>query len=130
MADATQTPIEMSSMRGFSAIATALQGRYVVEVRPGHREPLNIYEASVAPPAARKSPVHRHMTQPLVAYEKNLRDETRAKRQSAIDDQNDWIGCLGGHAQARTPNNSQSSTMQCSPTSPHKAHSKQSSQTE
>ncbi len=22
----------------------------------------------------------------------------------AIDDQNDWIGCLGGHAQAKTPN--------------------------
>ena len=22
----------------------------------------------------------------------------------AVDDLNDWIGCLGGHAQARTPN--------------------------
>ena len=22
----------------------------------------------------------------------------------AIDDQNDWIGCLGGNAQAKTPN--------------------------
>ncbi|MCX7398230.1 MAG: sulfatase-like hydrolase/transferase, partial [Planctomycetales bacterium] len=22
----------------------------------------------------------------------------------AIDDQNDWIGCLGGHPQSRTPN--------------------------
>jgi hypothetical protein len=37
---ATETPRELSALTALGIVATALQGKYIVEVRQGYSEPL------------------------------------------------------------------------------------------
>jgi replicative DNA helicase len=73
-AEATQTPADLAGVLVISALAAAAGGRAVVEVRPGWREPLNIYAAVALPPGARKSPVFARVTSPLIAAERDAVD--------------------------------------------------------
>jgi replicative DNA helicase len=69
---ATQTPTDLGGMLALAALSTAASGRVVVEVRPGWREPVNLFCAVAMPPGNRKSPVLTAITGPLVSVDKAL----------------------------------------------------------
>lgn len=73
----TQTPPEMAASCVLGALAALMGGRVWVEVRPGWVEGSNLYIAIVAPPGARKSPVHEATTSPIREHERQVRDEER-----------------------------------------------------
>ena len=56
-------------------VATITARRWVLEVRPGWTEPLNIYLAGIAPPAAMKSFAVKSATNPLTELEAELAEQ-------------------------------------------------------
>ncbi len=74
----TQTPTDLAGTVALGVLAAAAGGRAVTEVRPGWREPLNLYVVTALDPGNRKSAVFRAMTTPLRDVEQNLADQTRA----------------------------------------------------
>lgn len=60
----------MASVAVLAVIATTLQGKYEIQSKKGHIEPLNVYCMIVAKPAERKSAVTNDMTKPIYTYEK------------------------------------------------------------
>ena len=70
LAEAMQVPVDLPSMLALSGLGTAAGGRAVVEVKPGWREPLNIFTVTAMSPGARKTPVFLRMIAPLMAYER------------------------------------------------------------
>jgi hypothetical protein len=64
VAEFTQTPPDLAGCIGLAALSTAAGGRAVVEVRPGWREPVNVFTAIAMPPGSRKSAVFAAMTGP------------------------------------------------------------------
>lgn len=71
----TETPPELAAMMTLAVLATTAQGRYLVEVKPGYREPLNLWTLCALPSGARKTAVKNECAAPLVSWE-------RAKRQA------------------------------------------------
>lgn len=69
VSESTQTPVDFGAVLSLSAIATAVQGKYVVEGYADWVEPLNLYTASVAKPSERKSSVYMHIVKPIFEYE-------------------------------------------------------------
>src|SRR6266700_1433878 len=67
VAEATQTPSDLAGCLALACVATAAGGRVVVEVRPGWREPTNLFTVVALPPGARKSTVFTTMTASLLA---------------------------------------------------------------
>src|SRR6266566_3910421 len=74
VAEATQTPPDLAGCLALACLATAAGGRAVVEVRPGWREPVNLFTVVALPPGARKSPVFAAMIGPLFAAEQILQE--------------------------------------------------------
>ena len=74
---ATQTPPALAVMCILSVLATVLQGRFEVEVSPGHIEPLSIWGCGTAPPGARKTAIMNAIQAPIVRWEKLMRDRLR-----------------------------------------------------
>ena len=72
LAEATQTPVDLSGAMVLAALATAAGGRAVVEARPGWREPLNLFIAVAMPPGSRKSAVVAEIAQPLQDAERRM----------------------------------------------------------
>jgi hypothetical protein len=72
VAEATQTDPAMAGTSALSVLSACTGGHAKVEIRAGWREPLNLYTATVANPAERKSAVQMMMVQPLYAVEKEL----------------------------------------------------------
>jgi replicative DNA helicase len=70
-ATATQTPLDLAGMLVVTALAASAGGLAEVEVRPGWREPFNLFVVIVLPPGNRKSAVFRDITRPLVTFEKD-----------------------------------------------------------
>ena len=104
VAVATQTPPDLAGVLVLCAFATAAGGRAVVEVRPGWREPLNLFAAVAMPPGARKSPVFVRVTRPLATSERAAIDaagpeilEARTRREAA-DRAADQAQLRAGHA--------------------------------
>lgn len=83
LAGATQTDPAMAGVIGLSVLAACAGGRARVQVRPGWREPLNIFTLTVAGPGERKSAVLRAMTSPLQVVEESMEIATRATRLQA-----------------------------------------------
>jgi replicative DNA helicase len=69
LAEATQTPPELTAVLSLGLIAAIVQKKYEVEVRPGWRENLSLFVIVALPSAERKSTVFRHVTQPLRRWE-------------------------------------------------------------
>ncbi|SBW21010.1 hypothetical protein FDG2_1865 [Candidatus Protofrankia californiensis] len=92
MIDATsvfhQTDPAMAAAVVLSVLSATAGGRLEVEARPGWREPVNLYLATVAEPGERKSPVHGCLTGPLLAAEATLaaRVEPLAAENAALRD--------------------------------------------
>ncbi len=66
----TETPLELATGIGLSVIATACQGKIIIEIKPGYREPLNLWVIVALDPANRKTSVLSRMTAPLTAWER------------------------------------------------------------
>jgi replicative DNA helicase len=67
-----QTPPDLAGCLVLAALSTAAGGRAVVEVRPGWREPVNLFVVVALPPGERKSPAFKALTAPLLAAERAL----------------------------------------------------------
>jgi len=67
---ATQTPVDLAAMLGLSVVAAACAKRIVIQIRPGYREPANIYTVTTLPSGSRKTAVFADATGPLEEYER------------------------------------------------------------
>lgn len=79
VAEFTQTPLDLAGCLALAALSTAAGGRAEVEVRPGWREPLNLYTVVAMPPGSRKSAVFAAMTAPLLEAEAQLVEQARPR---------------------------------------------------
>jgi hypothetical protein len=79
----TETPPELPAMLALGVVAAAAQKLADVEVKPGYREPINIYTAVALPPAARKSAEFKRATKPLVQWEAKQREMFAAEIKQA-----------------------------------------------
>jgi hypothetical protein len=75
VADATETPIELGAMLVLPIISTAVQRRVQVSVRDDWREELASYSLILLDSGEGKTPVFRHLMEPIIAHEKKLRKE-------------------------------------------------------
>jgi replicative DNA helicase len=80
VAEFTQTPPDLAGCLALACLATAAGGRAVVEVRPGWREPVNLFTVVALPPGSRKSAVFAAMTAPLLAAERALQENSAPHR--------------------------------------------------
>ncbi|MEZ0490789.1 YfjI family protein [Kineococcus sp. TBRC 1896] len=69
---ATQVPSALVGGLVLGALAVVAGGRAELQIRPGWREPLNVFVAPVLPPATRKSPVFKAVLAPLYEVEREL----------------------------------------------------------
>ncbi|MCE3554447.1 DUF3987 domain-containing protein [Pseudonocardia sp. RS11V-5] len=77
VAEFTQTPLDLPGCLALAALSTAAGGRAELEVRPGWREPLNLYTVVAMPPGSRKSAVFAAMTAPLLEAEQTLAEQAK-----------------------------------------------------
>jgi len=70
VAEHTQTPIDMSAVASLGVASTCLQGKYLVQGKIGHTEPLNNYYVEVAKPGERKSAVCAIFEKPIAGRRK------------------------------------------------------------
>jgi putative DNA primase/helicase len=75
VAEALQVPLELPLTAALAAVATAVQGKARVQVKPGYSEPLNLFQCAALPPGQRKSGVVEIFKRPLVQWEKDRRTE-------------------------------------------------------
>lgn len=69
LAEHTQTPVDMAGTCGLAVVATAIQGKYEVEAKPGWNEPPCLFFLDIMPPSERKSAVENGMLIPMNKYE-------------------------------------------------------------
>jgi hypothetical protein len=79
VAEFTQTPLDLPGCLALAALSTAAGGCAELEVRPGWREPLNLYTVVAMPPGSRKSAVFAAMTAPLLDAERQLVEKARPR---------------------------------------------------
>ena len=72
VANNTETSEEMGASIVLGILAACIQGKYEIEGKKHHVEPLSIYSLVVADPAERKSPVFEKMAAPLKKYQSDL----------------------------------------------------------
>lgn len=75
IATATETPLELATGMVLATVATACQGRFIVKVRPGYFEPLNVWIVVALDSGNRKSTVLNEATRPLISWEAKRRFE-------------------------------------------------------
>lgn len=83
VSDATQTDPAMAGTSALTALSACTGGHAEIEVRPGWREPLNIFAATVAQPGERKSAVQQAMSRSLLDVEQDLADASGPARTEA-----------------------------------------------
>lgn len=93
VSEATQTDPAMPATSALSALSACTGGHAEIEVRPGWREPLNLYTATIARPGERKSAVQHTMVHPILDVEAELahqgmgaRMEAETRKQVAVKD--------------------------------------------
>ncbi|GAA1858778.1 hypothetical protein GCM10009836_43770 [Pseudonocardia ailaonensis] len=79
VAEFTQTPLDLAGCLALAALSTAAGGKAEVEIRPGWREPCNLYTVVAMPPGSRKSAVFAAMTAPLLEAERQLVEQARPR---------------------------------------------------
>lgn len=70
IAEHTQTPIDMPSVASLGVSSACLQGKFIIQGKIGHNEPINNYYLEVAKPGERKSAVCSIFEEPIKTYEK------------------------------------------------------------
>lgn len=67
-AENIQVPVEMVALPCICALATCVQGKFEVHIKPGWHEPLCLFVLVVAAPSERKSSALRKATDPIGKY--------------------------------------------------------------
>ena len=75
LAEATQTPAALPALMVLAAVAAASAKRVAVAVRPGWREPVNLYVVVALDSGNRKTAVERAASAPLRAFERERAKE-------------------------------------------------------
>ena len=79
----TYTVVDMAAMASLAVLATTLQGKFEIEGKPGHVEPLSLYVLIIAESGELKSPILRALTRVISEYE----ETENAKREQEILEQ-------------------------------------------
>jgi len=66
---ATETPLELAVGMALATVATACQGKAIVQVKRGYSEPLNVWINAVLESGNRKSAVNNETTRPFHTWE-------------------------------------------------------------
>ena len=91
---ATQTPADLSAMLALAVLSTACAGKFRVQLKEGHQEPLNLFTAVVLAPANRKSAVFKDATAPVEEFEREEAVRLKESMASALQDQRVLIARL------------------------------------
>jgi hypothetical protein len=83
ISEATQTDPAMAGTSALSALSACTGGHARIEIRPGWREPLNVYTATVARPAERKSAVQYSIVRPIFDVERQLAERAMGEIEEA-----------------------------------------------
>lgn len=84
VAENIQVSVDMPSLQVLAVIAICLQGKFIINPKPGWVEPLNLYAVTVARPSDRKSPTVQACTRHLREW---VREEN-AQRRPLVDEYN------------------------------------------
>lgn len=76
-AENLQVAVDMTAVAGLAVASLCVQGKFIINPKPGWIEHLNLYAAVIARPSDRKTPALSVMTRPLHAFEKE-ENERRA----------------------------------------------------
>ena len=76
-ADNLQVAVDMTAVAGLAVASLCVQGKFIINPKPGWIEQLNLYAAVIARPSDRKTPALSAMTRPLHAFERE-ENERRA----------------------------------------------------
>ncbi len=77
VAENIQVPVDMPAVAALVVCALCVQGKFIINPKPGWVEPLNLYAVIVARPSERKSPTMKAITRYVYEYTKN-ENERRA----------------------------------------------------
>lgn len=80
LADETQTPLDLAGSLSLAVAASAIQRRYVVEIRPRYREQLSLWTLGLLDSAERKSTVYASMLWPVYHRQAELITNGRPER--------------------------------------------------
>lgn len=69
-AENLQVAVDMTAVAGLAVASLCVQGKFIINPKPGWVEPLNLYAAVIARPSDRKTPALAVMTRPLHVFEK------------------------------------------------------------
>jgi hypothetical protein len=83
LALATETPPEVAGLMSLAGLATVAQGKYVVIIKPGYLEPVNIWVAPAMVPGTRKTSVKTAVTAPITRWEQAKRKAMEAEARAA-----------------------------------------------
>ncbi len=84
VAENLQVAVDMPSLQVLAVMALCLQGKFIINPKPGWVEPLNLYAVTVARPSDRKSPTVQACTRHLREW---VREEN-AQRRPLVDEYN------------------------------------------
>lgn len=84
IAENIQVAVDMPAVAELAVAALCLQGKFIINPKPGHIESLNLYAVTVARPSDRKSPTLRACTKHVYDY---VREEN-IRRQPLVDEYN------------------------------------------
>lgn len=76
-AESIQVTVDMAAVSVLAVTSLCVQGKFIINPKPGWVEPINLYAAVIARPSDRKTPVLDLMTKPIHTYERE-ENETRA----------------------------------------------------
>lgn len=76
-AENLQVAVDMPALEALAVAALCLQGKFVINPKPGWVEALSLYVAIVALPSERKSPSIKVMTRPVYAF---VKEENQRRR--------------------------------------------------
>ena len=79
VAEATETPRELAAMMALAVLGTCCQRKFSVRHEPGYFEPTNIWTVSAMDSGNRKSAVLMAMTLPLLDWERDAAEASKAQ---------------------------------------------------
>lgn len=86
LARSTETPVELAALMTLSAVATAAQKRYTVQIKPDYEEVLCLWTCAAMPPGSRKSAVLSECLIPIKVFERALVKNTEPLRKGIESD--------------------------------------------
>lgn len=103
VAESTQTTLDMAGTCALAVLATAVQGKAHIQMKPGWVEPLNLFCLVVAEPGERKSAVLTQMKQPLEDYEQKANAALRLSIERSRSEQR-TLEARRGHLEKKLAN--------------------------